>query len=1623
MAIKLHITSPIRNPIVPVPKTGGGVKLHLTAPVVSRPNDVGTAPVSTYKPFVPAPSVLAKPAPTLYNPSIIPTFNKAGVLEKNPATQTANLMTGLDYFNRYAETALSTLGILTDTYTGYAWNKDTWSIAKQRIAESYSQIWSPPALTAAGVPAAVGQAAGNILSLAGEAIVAWQMGKAVVQTTQQLQTTGRRIWGMGKIDEVLTAVDDLKARVSAAGEGATVMPESQSYETLISSVARASENPTQETMGQMMSDYATAIQKSTVVLPTEQTQLTGTVPTPPVTDALVKLADTLANPDTQASLATFVKALPANITPGIAAVPLTVRGAGVPVGQPVTVAKPPTTLAEIPKAVPVGQPQTVSGVKLHVLQPSAIVQRAAAQPVAQVAPAPVVAPVTWTTEKVVSAIRSGQGLIPQEVLVQFAKDNPNGIVDSEGKLIKVVVPVTAEGQTWEPKVVKVVLPDGSTDFPTTKREVAQVTPVTPQISPVATISIGQHSVSTSTPATAPQNAPVAEVVPAVSKAEITPSIEQPSVVPVGAGAIQDSVVETQLVAAIKTKIRGAKVTRLPDTAEGSLRFLVETSHTIVLRQVSDKLARLKGILINNTGASTSREFVFDRAIAESSVAKYSPSVTNITPLPAGQTGLGEVVPQVTNITEPFPVSGTSNTIPTDNDTISRITVALDKVAAAKKSGGITKQTIDEFYQAMVEAKVPAKAIYWKAYHKIENVASPEKRTAMVADAVQKYNDKVLAEQMARGKASAAVKRVTAEKFTALKEQTQEQIEKNGQELMAKAKKAMEGQKFGEDLALAQKKAQAERIIAALKERQKDLLKTQEWMRAEAERKAKDIAERAKLIASIKGVSIKTAEERRAVQTATAGVKGAEKLFEKESSTQFAMLAEKVGLHVNQRPTIPSEQEISLPELRQLEAKVRALRDLGIEKRDAMKLARRQYIEGTADAITAQILTSVKPSTIPNVGEESHVRTRSNQLREDIQWIADEKGRKVWQFQELDGFKDGTITKALYDNAIRMENAVRSSVRTVLERITARLEKGGITGKTYNVERTLPNGQVVTQAQVLLVAINSLRQDNLYHLMAGNKYTEETIAQSIQSMTPEEVDVANMMLDNYGGSWPAVNAAYEYSNSGESLPELENYVHIELERGDTVGQPEGRSATELLHQDVIDRGWIQNSTTKDWEKSRVPRSAIPLREDPIATFISYIGQTTDFIHREGVSQDILQIVKDVHVKDAFTIRMGREGYRSVLQYAKDLGNPAGALGLQAVPPQWRKLERLVRNSRLAVSCSILALRASKMVTAGASYMTSAGQFGPETMMYGTAKLVSNPNAAMRLIKEFMPVLYDRVLDPIRTEAEVTMSELEKNWQRGVSKLRDWENVTFRIADTTDIASAAIGGLARAQREHPERTLEENAFEVQRAILATHASELVEDKSDVYKQSELARIFTAFTGEATAAADYLNYLGRGSAKGKIPAHRAFRQLLFTVVGVALIMRLADRIARGREKNPNAGKWYDTWWGYVALEAIENMIPILGRYITQGLQGMTWGSAPVALQPFEVIKNIFSSASKGNWKAVAGFIIELGGYVTAAPVKGYLEAQKWLFPNNPVPKPSGGSTTLPSFGVPHLPLPKLP
>jgi hypothetical protein len=126
-----------------------------------------------------------------------------------------------------------------------------------------------------------------------------------------------------------------------------------------------------------------------------------------------------------------------------------------------------------------------------------------------------------------------------------------------------------------------------------------------------------------------------------------------------------------------------------------------------------------------------------------------PSITNTAPLPAGQTTSGEEVTPSYASNEPnLSTSGTSQTIPADNDTINRITVAFDQIEehlGEKKSDvkAVEGTFQSAFAKFLKESGIPKGALSWEQaldwYKASRGEKSFAKRVEMVKRAVAKYN--------------------------------------------------------------------------------------------------------------------------------------------------------------------------------------------------------------------------------------------------------------------------------------------------------------------------------------------------------------------------------------------------------------------------------------------------------------------------------------------------------------------------------------------------------------------------------------------------------------------------------------------------------------------------------------------------------------------------------------------------------------------------------------------------------------------------------------------------------------------------------------------------------------------
>ena len=1016
------------------------------------------------------------------------------------------------------------------------------------------------------------------------------------------------------------------------------------------------------------------------------------------------------------------------------------------------------------------------------------------------------------------------------------------------------------------------------------------------------------------------------------------------------------------------------------------------------------------------------------------------TVTNAAPLPAGQTTSGEVPQTVTNMAPDFATSGTGTTIPAEKNDIARITAVFDKAASAMWSGKLTPTTEGSyqkaFYDALVAAGVPKGALGWgKAityYRETKNAHGLENRLAKVAAIVEKYNNKVLAEAMAKGREHVQTVREQQEKILGVRQADREKLAQVEQEAATRLREQQTNDRIASEIEVGKQKHIDRAVAAALAEKEANLAKTAEWLHAEKALSARNKAEIASIVEYIENLDLRYmhAAEAKAIQE-EAGVAGIELKhpFVAPGDTAFVWAMQNVGLHVvDSSVPLVEQQVLNLPELRALQAKVKAIADLSKEEKDVIKTRRQEALNKEIDDCVAELSEHITEKNIPNVRtgiyhgpeKKSTIANVLDKMHEvpifaDIQF-----DRQQYLFQVIGGYRKRALYNSLYNKIYGADRATARSVNTDIALAHERLVQSGITPKTMSKERTLSNGIVVTQRDVIFAAVYAGNTNTLFKMMESNGWTEEDIRLSIESMSKEEVAWTNYMLDDMRMLYPQVSDAFAEINQGASLPDIMNYFPAIGEKGVDValGQP-GKAMVHPAEQMTLDSlafyGWGQGDTLSGNKPSFVKHregGKMVLQVDPISSYFSYKESALDYINRAPVASSMRAIVADARFKDAFLIVAGEQRYKGLMEYVEAIANPSKALAPK------NSVERAARVLRWNASAGTLSLRLSKAITAFMSYGLGFGRYSPTAMLYGTHKLMGDFHGSMAEIKQYAPLLYQRLVDPVRWDALI--ADAERTWGASIHiDPQRLANLGFAVGDTLDVASSFMGYTWSLLRQHlndPAWTLERASYVAERDLLQTHTSRLVQDRPAIYRGTELGQALVAFTGEATSQSMALMFDAKSAYHGKTPKAKFIAEWFTLTMGVALMGMLADAVARGRKKKTakESGFW-DGIWGRVISANIETFIPIAGRWITGSLRGFTGANNIITLKAIDEVKQLIPDIIKGNFGKATLHLLRFVGFGVGIPVLGFDELKNWINPDNAA---SSSSTTIQKPSKPRKP-----
>jgi hypothetical protein len=302
-----------------------------------------------------------------------------------------------------------------------------------------------------------------------------------------------------------------------------------------------------------------------------------------------------------------------------------------------------------------------------------------------------------------------------------------------------------------------------------------------------------------------------------------------------------------------------------------------------------------------------------------------------------------------------------------------------------------------------------------------------------------------------------------------------------------------------------------------------------------------------------------------------------------------------------------------------------------------------------------------------------------------------------------------------------------------------------------------------------------------------------------------------------------------------------------------------------------------------------------------------------------------------------------------------------------------------------------------------------------MIYGTHELANDFYGSMATIKELAPILYERLIDPIKWEGVV--DEMAQSWggvkQFDIKKLWD---LGFTVGDTLDVASSFLGQSWALAKQHPTWDDKKCAYEAEQDIYQYHTSIKVQDRPEAWRSGEFANNVVAFMGEATAQSMGMFFEAKSAWHGKTPKAKFLTMWIVFTMLMGLMQMAADAVSNGRKKKKTNDFW-DTYAGYVVMANIELVLPFFGRWITGALQGYPASNNIIALKMFDEAKGVLTDLMNGKFGTAALDTLRTIGFGSGIPVLGYDELMRWFAPGNTT---SSSSTTIQKPSKPTKPAP---
>jgi hypothetical protein len=515
--------------------------------------------------------------------------------------------------------------------------------------------------------------------------------------------------------------------------------------------------------------------------------------------------------------------------------------------------------------------------------------------------------------------------------------------------------------------------------------------------------------------------------------------------------------------------------------------------------------------------------------------------------------------------------------------------------------------------------------------------------------------------------------------------------------------------------------------------------------------------------------------------------------------------------------------------------------------------------------------------------------------------------------------------------------------------------------------------------MMAVYLHSKNMDNLRHLLSptGNRFTKQEVLNIIEALTPEQIQLADWMqarrqLDGI------LAAQVTWDTKMKNMLREQNYWMIERQSRDVAVQ---NMDEELLEKIEANKGIPPTQVSAPFTKERTHIAGNPIKLQALEQFIKGESIVQHYIATMPIIDQLTRIIGNSEFAMAYINKEGKSGWLMLHKWLQDVANPDLGTGAR------NQSERFMRWMRGNAASALLGFRVAQFFKASLSWWVGAAEEGDMNAVRGVLSFLGNREATYELVRKYAPQVYHRSME--REIAEAKIAQAIDARLAAKMTLREASMIFTVAGDRLSVMGLWKGKFDSYLRAHPGVDPQIAADAASEVVRLTQAAWDVKDQPEIQRSGEAMKLLTMFTNEVTRHYSYLRDSFMQYHEKKLPFGQLLRRLIEVLLVQGIIMGSINR----KKPPKDAGEAIND----VVQQTLEVTLPVIGRYITNGMEGFV-DSSPAGIKLLQELARGAANVTKIPDKGVlptVGSIATILGYFYGLPVEGVKDVYKFLTP----------------------------